>query len=212
MGQGVRMSVQIHIPYTKEVNDQASFALNFDNALENVWCDALIDWFERNGDARTVEANRETRKDVQKWLPQESDLWVHLQNAKRDMLTNYLYRYPSVYRGKKKLRMPENKIQRTDPFGGGFHNFHSEVSHWENCARALVWTIYLNDMPSNEGETEFLFDKIRIQPKKGMGVVWPAAWMFQHRGNPVHTHSKYIATGWYWYPEETGYYGNTKSS
>ena len=81
MGQGVRMSVQIHIPYTKEVNDQASFALNFDNALENVWCDALIDWFERNGDARTVEANRETRKDVQKWLPQESDLWGHLQNA-----------------------------------------------------------------------------------------------------------------------------------
>ena len=56
------------------------------------------------------------------------------------------------------------------------------------------------------------FGNIRNLPKKGMGVVWPAAWMFQHRGNPVHTHSKYIATGWYWYPEETGYYGNTKSS
>jgi hypothetical protein len=26
--------------------------------------------------------------------------------------------------------------------------------------------------------------------------------MYQHRGNPVHTHSKYITTGWYWYPQE----------
>jgi hypothetical protein len=39
-----------------------------------------------------------------------------------------------------------------------------------------------------------------------MMVIWPAAWMYQHRGNPVHTHSKYIATGWFWYPEEEFYY------
>jgi hypothetical protein len=35
-----------------------------------------------------------------------------------------------------------------------------------------------------------------------MGVIFPSAWMYQHRGNPVHTHSKYITTGWYWYPQE----------
>ena len=86
--------------------------------------------------------------------------------------------------------------------GGGFHNFHAEISHWENCTRALVWTIYLNDIPNGEGETEFLYDKIRIQPRQVVGCIFPAAWMYQHRGNPVHTHSKYIATGWYWYPEE----------
>ena len=86
--------------------------------------------------------------------------------------------------------------------GGGFHNFHAEVSHYENSNRALVWTVYLNDIPYGEGETEFLFEKIRVQPKKGMGCIFPSAWMYQHRGNPVHTQSKYIATGWYWYPEE----------
>ena len=85
----------------------------------------------------------------------------------------------------------------------GFHNFHAEVSHWENCTRALVWTIYLNDIPKGEGETEFLYDKIRAQPREGMGCIFPAAWMYQHRGNPVHTHPKYITTGWYWYPEES---------
>ena len=75
-------------------------------------------------------------------------------------------------------------------------------SHWENCHRALVWTIYLNDIPEGEGETEFLYDKIRIQPRQGMGCLFPSAWMYQHRGNPVHSHTKYIATGWYWYPQE----------
>ena len=118
------------------------------------------------------------------------------------MLEEYLNEFPYAYRGARKLLTPEIKIQRTNPMGGGFHNFHAEISHWENCTRALVWTIYLNDIPNGEGETEFLYDKIRIQPKEGMGCIFPAAWMYQHRGNPVHTHQKYIATGWYWYPEE----------
>ena len=86
--------------------------------------------------------------------------------------------------------------------GGGFHNFHAENSHYADATRALVWTIYLNDVPDGEGETEFLYEKIRVQPRKGMGCIFPAAWMYQHRGNPVHTHPKYIATGWYWYPLE----------
>ena len=93
-------------------------------------------------------------------------------------------------------------LQKTVPLGGGFHNFHAENSHCADANRALVWTIYLNDLPDGEGETEFLYEKIRIQPKKGVGVIFPSAWMYQHRGNPVHTHDKYITTGWYWYPQE----------
>ena len=190
---------------------QKSFILEFPNILTYTTCNTLIDWANL-GEGKTVEASRDTRRDVQKWLPQDNELWVLLQNAKRAMLEDYLYRFPSVYRGKKRLRMPENKIQRTEPFGGGFHNFHREVSHWENCSRALVWTIYLNDTPEGEGTTEFLYEDVKLQPRKGVGAIWPAAWMFQHRGNPVHTTTKYIATGWYWYPEEKGYYGNTEPS
>jgi len=86
--------------------------------------------------------------------------------------------------------------------GGGFHNFHAEQSHYKNCRRVLVWTLYLNDIPEGEGETEFLYEKIRVQPKKGLGLVFPAGWQWQHRGNPVHTTSKYISTGWWLYPPE----------
>ena len=179
------------------------FVRGFDNALSFDICDSLIDWFESSPkNVRTEEPNRVSRKDKQIWLPKESDMWNPLQEVKLNMMNEYLAEFPCAYRGAKGLIAPESKIQRTKPMGGGFHNFHAEISHYENCERALVWTIYLNDIPKDEGETEFLYEKIRIQPRKGMGCIFPSAWIYQHRGNPVHTHSKYVATGWYWYPKE----------
>ncbi len=179
------------------------FVRGFDNALSFDLCDSLIDWFESSPkNVRIEEPNRVSRKDKQIWLPENSALYEPVHKATMDMLREYLEEFPYAYRGAKILLTPEIKIQRTNPMGGGFHNFHAEISHWENCARALVWTIYLNDIPKDEGETEFLYEKLRIQPKEGMGCIFPAAWMYQHRGNPIHTHTKYIATGWYWYQEE----------
>ena len=187
--------------------NQNSFILTYPQLLDSGVCEGLMKWHSEPSDVKTVIAERETRRDVQKWLTDEyEELWKPLQKMKMDMAAFYLGRFSTAYRGRKKLLAPESKIQRTDPFGGGFHTFHSEISHWENCARVLVWTIYLNDLPEGEGTTEFLFDNVKVQPKQGLGVIWPAAWMFQHRGNPVHSHAKYIATGWYWYPKEEFYY------
>ena len=183
-----------------------NFVRGFENALSKELCQSLIEWFESEPDVRTKEVNRETRNDKQMWIPEDSDLYSPIQKVKLEMLEAYLAEFPYAYRGARKLLTPEIKVQRTNPMGGGFHNFHAEISHWENCTRALVWTIYLNDIPKGEGETEFLYEKIRVQPQKGLGLMFPAGWTFQHRGNPVHTHNKYIATGWWHYPAEKGYY------
>ena len=182
-----------------------NFVRGFHDALSKDICESLIKWFESKPDVKTTEVNRETRNDKQMWLPETSELYKPVQTVKYDMLHEYLTEFPYAYRGARKLVTPEIKVQRTNPMGGGFHNFHAEISHIENCKRALVWTIYLNDIPNGEGETEFLYDKIRVHPRQGMGCIFPAAWMYQHRGNPVHTHAKYIATGWYWYPEEPSF-------
>jgi hypothetical protein len=89
------------------------------------------------------------------------------------------------------------KLQRTYP-GGGYHVWHSEQGNRsESFARVLVWLLYLNDI-SEGGETEFLNQRERVSPEAGKLVVWPAAWPWQHRGNPPLTETKYIATGW-WY-------------
>ena len=186
--------------------NQKSFVMMISNVCPLSLCEDLMTWHSTDTEARTESPNRETRRDVQKWLPLKTELGESLQKIKLVLRDSYLKEFPFAYRGKKTLLAPESKIQSTVPFGGGFHNFHSEVSHWENCDRALAWTVYLNDIPEGEGETEFLYDRIRINPKQGLGVVWPAAWMFQHRGNPIHTHVKYIATGWFWYPKEEFYY------
>jgi len=182
------------------------FIVVIPKAATTEFCESLIAWHDEDTDARTESPKRDSRRDVQKWLPIENQLWAPLQNVKLKCLSEYLKEFPSVYRGQKSLLMPENKIQRTDTMGGGFHAFHSEVSHWENCSRALVWTLYLNDIPKGEGETEWLYENIKIQPEVGTIVISPAAWIYQHRGNPVHTLSKYIATGWFWYPKEEFYY------
>ena len=62
---------------------------------------------------------------------------------------------------------------------------------------------YLNDV-TDGGETEFMYQKLKIKPKKGLTLIWPADWTHTHRGIPSMTQVKYIATGWYCYSGERG--------
>ena len=48
----------------------------------------------------------------------------------------------------------------------------------------------------DEGETEF-FNGEKIIPQTGRLLIFPANWIYIHRGCTVKTNNKYIATGWY---------------
>lgn len=110
-------------------------------------------------------------------------------------LLKYVNDYPSLENQQYYSRVV--KVQRTPP-KGGFHMWHAEQGSNENAGRMLVWTIYLNDVPDGEGETEFLEYGIKVKPKKGTVCFFPASWTHTHRGNTVYTKDKYIATGWYY--------------
>jgi len=89
------------------------------------------------------------------------------------------------------------KVQRTMP-QGGFHAWHFErSSKVHDRAREVVWTIYLNDMPPNEAETEFLYQSVKIRPEAGALCLFPAGMTHVHRGLTVYTQPKYIITGWF---------------
>jgi hypothetical protein len=92
------------------------------------------------------------------------------------------------------------KMQRTDP-GGGYHIWHSEQGRGKSAERVLVYALYLNDFSEDEGgETEFLYQKLRIKPEKNLLLIWPAAFTHVHRGNTVlGSQAKYIVTGWFYY-------------
>jgi len=55
--------------------------------------------------------------------------------------------------------------------------------------------LYLND-DFEGGETEFIYQKDRIKPRKNRLVIWPATYTHVHRGNPPINGDKYIITGW----------------
>ena len=92
------------------------------------------------------------------------------------------------------------KMQRTGP-GGGYHIWHAEQGPAEHASRVVVYMLYLNSIfPQDGAETEFLYQKKRVNPTENTMLLWPASYTHSHRGNAVlgETH-KYIVTGWFYY-------------
>lgn len=93
--------------------------------------------------------------------------------------------------------MDDINIQHYLP-GGGYKMWHTERTDTspKNCYRHLVYMTYLNDV-TDEGETEFFHQGIKVKPEKGLTLIWPADWTFTHRGITSPTQEKYIVTGWF---------------
>ena len=136
------------------------------------------------------------RKDVSFYFERDDRTLAQETNQLLDRaLALYMDEHPAL--GMQQFYSNVVKVQRTPP-KGGFHLWHSERGNSENRARVLVWMIYLNDCPEGEGTTEFIEQGLRLQPEKGTIVFFPADWTHTHRGNPVYTQDKYIATCWYY--------------
>ena len=85
-------------------------------------------------------------------------------------------------------------IQRTDP--GEFYHWHIDGGSHDFSHRQLVAIWYLNDVEGPGGETEFLFQNVKIKPERGKLVLFPPFWTHEHRGATLEAGVKYIATTW----------------
>lgn len=83
----------------------------------------------------------------------------------------------------------------------GYFNWHNErpSSMKEIVRRHLVFMTYLNDVEN--GGTEFYYQKVKTQAKKGLTLIWPADWTHTHRGVISNNQEKYIITGWFSFKE-----------
>ena len=115
----------------------------------------------------------------------------------RQMLDIYIQKTDFLnFSGIRELHFTNTKIQKTQP-GGGYHVWHTERNYLNyGCSRALVWTVYLNDIEKG-GETEFLNQNQRVPAKTGRGCIFPADFPYVHRGNPPLDKDKYIVTSWF---------------
>ena len=85
-------------------------------------------------------------------------------------------------------------IQRTDP--GEHYHWHIDGGSHEFSQRQLVAVWYLNDVPGPGGETEFLYQQVKIKPEQGKLLLFPPFWTHEHRGVTLQQGVKYIATTW----------------
>jgi hypothetical protein len=197
--------------------EHKDFIAIYSDVYPEGYCQHLIDEFERlvhNG----AGTNRQQGEGALKH--KKDDLQLALNRGVKDHIKNfkeeetiglffnglqrcydeYVQKYSILKEGK--IRTNSMKMQRTDP-GGGYHIWHAEQGPGVQSSRVLVFSLYLNTFsPEDAGETEFLYQKVRIKPVENTLMIWPAAFTHAHRGNVVHGEkSKYIITGWFYYDE-----------
>jgi hypothetical protein len=125
----------------------------------------------------------------------DKNLTEHVSQYIQACVLHYVDQYDILQR--EVLYSPHYKLQKTVP-GGGYHVWHYEAGNIDTGTRIISWMVYLNDLPSGEGETEFFYQRRRINPSKGTIVIFPAQFTHTHRGLTVLSQDKYILTGWFY--------------
>jgi|TARA_X000001388_G_C2174595_1_gene101158 hypothetical protein len=170
-------------------------------------CDALMEVFHKNIKVAENGTTYNAREDIQfvdTKIKDSLDLGIDPQNRLepfgkyRDALQKVLEKYIKKYtyaNGMKRFDIAHEGYNiQSYPKNGGYKDFHFEEGGYKD--RCLVFMTYLNTV-DDEGETEFLYQNLKIKPKKGLTVIWPAYWTHTHRGIPSKTQVKNIVTGWY---------------
>ena len=186
----------------------------YEDVYPDYFCQHLIDEFERLNSTGFC-GNRQDSEGIGKSRKQDEFCFLNMKNhvmspfqenntermfldGLQSCFDDYVKEYDVLQDAD--LKCTSIKMQKTSP-GGGYHIWHSEQGNNESANRGLVYSLYLNTLNDNcAGETEFLYQKLRIPPKENSMVIWPASFTHTHRGNVVHgDESKYIVTGWFYY-------------
>ncbi len=79
---------------------------------------------------------------------------------------------------------------------GEYYHWHVDADNPVLAPRQLVALWYLNDVVDSGGETEFIFQDVRVTPEQGKLVLFPPFWTHEHRAAVINKGTKYIATTW----------------
>lgn len=90
-------------------------------------------------------------------------------------------------------------VQKYDKGVGCYDYWHSEIypqlPHNEPLHRVLGLIYYLNDIEDG-GETGFHYQGIKVKPKKGAMIVFPAGFTHSHKGHIPISSDKYVVSSW----------------
>jgi hypothetical protein len=137
--------------------------------------------------------NTEVKRSKDSLLNWKEDLCLtYMTSVLKPCADEYLKKYSHAGYGT--LGVEEATIvQKYFPPDGGFVVWHNEKPGGET--RHFVFMTYLNDV-TDGGETEFLYQDVKIKPEKGLTLIFPTEWTHTHRGLVSPTQEKTIVTGW----------------
>jgi hypothetical protein len=183
-----------------EINAENNFIMGW-YPEDTAFCDVVLDYYNSKTPYRGFSSggvNLEIKDSFDVVWGGDSDFtdfFINLQKCADAYINKYEYCNTQAA-----WAVLENvNIQKYLP-QGGYHVWHCERTGSSSMTntRHLVFMTYLNDV-TDAGETEFFYQKAKIKPKKGLTLIWPADWMFIHRGVTSPTQEKTIITGWFNY-------------
>jgi len=178
-----------------------SFIFEVENALPAQLCRSMIERFEANPDDQYQGLIGQMQKQDDS-IKKSTDLVVsgkdHWKDVDKNLFTSlamamkaFREQYP-YFKGP--FKDMGYAMQRTSP--GEHYHWHIDGGSHEFSQRQLVALWYLNDVPGPGGETEFLFQDVKVKPEEGKLILFPPFWTHEHRGITLDVGIKYIATTW----------------
>jgi len=184
----------------KEIS-KGSFIFEVPRALSSKLCDDVIRRFENSPDQHMV-GRLGQRANIDSSVKKTTDVPVsgnpHWQDVDKQLFAS-LGRTLRVFREdytffRNPFKDTGYHLQRYLP--GEYYDWHVDGGSHDFSYRQLVALWYLNDVEGSGGETEFLYQQIKIRPERGKLLIFPPFWTHEHRSTELQRGSKYIATTW----------------
>ena len=178
-----------------------SFIFEFTNSISGKDCQDIIKRFEESEAehyqgrvGQTFEENTDIKK--------STDMVISGKDNWKDIDTLLFTTLAKALAGVKKqfdfftgpFKDIGYAVQRTKP--GEFFHWHIDSGSHQFSDRQLVAIWYLNDVEGPGGETEFLYQDVKVKPESGKLILFPPFWTHEHRGVTLQSGVKYIATTW----------------
>lgn len=177
----------------------------YENVLDEDICEKIIQKFlgEKNKHdgvmasglnksiKNTTDFHLKLNHNDQDWINYDKILFESLNKC----LNQYREKYKSFQLFFKDLDDTGFQIQQYEKNVGFYLDHHDFQINQNNSYRILTFLFYLNDIEVG-GETDFLFGRIKVKPKRGKCILFPASWTFPHKGCTPITNDKFIITGW----------------
>jgi len=163
-------------------------------------CDHIIEYHSKAatypGYIANGVVNEQVKKSVDTTLDPRSEAFMAYTPTLLQCFELYKQKYPYCAKFSTWGIVEPMKVSKYRPTDG-YYAWHTERTSVRsgNIGRLLVFMTYLNDV-TDGGQTEFFHQNLKIQPEKGLTLIWGADWMFTHRGVPSSTQEKYIISGW----------------